>query len=255
MPQRPQEDAMTALSAAPTRRERMRAQTLAEIKAEARRQLVASGPSGVSLRALAREVGMTAPALYRYFPSLEDLVDAVTVDLFNELVAAMEHARDSLPADEVVARLVAISHAFRTFAVAHPHEFQLMFGTPPGALGQEQTDACQEASSRFGNVFAEQFREVWRTHPFPVADDDALTPHLADAIDNYWSWLVAEFAPDMPKGAVIAFLQAWVRIYGTVALEVFGHLGWAMSDGAPLFEQTLYDIGASWGLKKHLPRA
>jgi AcrR family transcriptional regulator len=244
---------MTALSAAPTRRERVRAQTLSEIKAEARRQLVTAGPSGVSLRALAREVGMTAPALYRYFPSLEDLVDAVTVDLFDELVAAMEQARDALPAEEVVGRLVAISRAFRAFAVAHPHEFQLMFGTPPGALGQEHTDACSQASSRFGNVFAEQFRAVWQTHPFPVPTDTELVPDLADAVDSYWTWLVAEFAPDMPKGAVIAFLQAWVRIYGTVALEVFGHLGWAMSDGASLFEQTLHDIGTSWGLQKQLP--
>jgi AcrR family transcriptional regulator len=241
---------MSTLEAVPTRRERLRAQTLAEIKAEARRQLVASGPSGVSLRGVAREVGMTAPALYRYFPSLEDLVDAVTVDLFDELVVAMEQARDAVPAEQVVERLVAISRAFRAFAIAHPHEFQLMFGTPPGALGAEQTDACAQASGRFGNVFAEQFREVWRAHPFPVAADAELVPDLADAVDAYWSWLVAEFAPDIPKGAVIAFLQAWVRIYGTVAMEVFGHLGWAMADGDPLFEQTLHDIGCAWGLQK-----
>jgi AcrR family transcriptional regulator len=235
---------------APSRRERLRAGTLREIKSVARQQLVTAGPGGISLRAVAREVGMTAPGLYRYFPSLEDLVDAVTVDLFDELITAMEQARDALPSTDVVGRLTATSHAFRTYAVAHPHEFQVMFATPPGGLGQEFADACSAASSRFGNVFAEQFREVWTQHPFPVADDASLDDDLSQAIDQYWTWLVAEFAPDMPKAAVVEFLQAWVRIYGTVALEVFGHLGWAMQDGAPLFQQTLNEIGRRWQLPK-----
>jgi AcrR family transcriptional regulator len=243
---------VAATTVAPTRRERVRAQTVAEIVAAARHQLVEGGSGAISLRPLAREVGMTAPALYRYFPSREDLVDALTVSLFDELVAALESARDALPADDVVGRLVAISRAFRAYAVAHPHEFQLMFGTPPGALGQEHADACSQASSRFGNVFAEQFRAVWAAHPFPVPADDAISLELAEAIDAYWSWLVAEFAPGMPKGAVIAFLEAWVRIYGTVAMEAFGHLGWAMADGAPLFDRALDEIGASWGLPAHV---
>jgi AcrR family transcriptional regulator len=230
------------------RRERVRAETIAEIKAVARRQLVVTGPGGISLRALAREVGMTAPALYRYFPSLDDLVEAVTVDLFDELIASMEAARDSLPASDVGGRLAETSRAFRRYAVAHPHEFQVMFATPPGGLGQELADACSEASSRFGNVFAEQFRDVWIAHPFPVPADADLEPDLLAAIDDYWTWLVAEFAPGMPKGAVVSFVQAWVRLYGTVAMEVFGHLGWAMKDGSSLFEQTLSEIGAQWQL-------
>lgn len=253
---------MTTTSAAPaspgspgtatgaSRRDRLRAQTMAEIQTVARRQLVTAGPGGISLRAVAREVGLTAPALYRYYPSLEDLVDAVTLDMFDELIAALESARDAMPIDDVVGRLSQISRAFRTFAIGHPHEFQVMFSTPPGGLGQEFTDACQAASSRFGNVFAEQFRDVWVHHPFPVVGDDELAEGLADGIDEYWQWLVSSFAPDIPKGAVVSFLQAWVQIYGTVALEVFGHIGWALRDGEPLFEQVLYDIGKAWDLPK-----
>lgn len=233
-----------------TRRDRLRAQTMGEIKDIARRQLVTAGPGGISLRAVAREVGLTAPALYRYYPSLEDLVDAVTLDMFDELIGQLEAARDSMPPGDVGARLTATSHAFRAFAIEHPHEFQVMFSTPPGGLGEEFADACQAASSRFGNVFAEQFRDVWSQHPFPVLADDELADGLADGIDEYWRWLVSAFAPDIPKGAVVSFLQAWVRLYGTVALEVFGHLGWAMRDGAPLFEQVLCDIGREWNLPK-----
>ncbi|HUV48875.1 MAG TPA: helix-turn-helix domain-containing protein, partial [Actinomycetes bacterium] len=79
---------------APTRRERLREQTRAEIKHAARAQLVTHGPRGIQLRAIARDVGLTAPALYRYFPSLEELTEAVTVDLFDELCDAMESSAD-----------------------------------------------------------------------------------------------------------------------------------------------------------------
>ncbi len=233
-----------------SRRDRLRAQTMAEIKDVARRQLVTAGPGGISLRAVAREVGLTAPALYRYYPSLEDLVDAVTLDMFDELIADLQAARDATPVDDVIGRLTQTSRAFRAFAISQPHEFQVMFSTPPGGLGEEFADACQAASSRFGNVFAEQFRDVWTHHPFPVLKDDELAEGLADGIDEYWQWLVSSFAPDIPKGAVVSFLQAWVQIYGTVALEVFGHIGWALRDGEPLFEQVLHDIGKAWNLPK-----
>jgi len=221
-----------------------------EIKAVARRQLIDAGPRGIQLRAVAREVGLTAPALYRYFPSLEDLVDAVTVDLFDDLVDELEAARDSAPVDSPVERITETSRAFRRYAIVHPHEFQVMFGSPPGGLGVEFADACQAASSRFGNVFALQFIAVWHALQFPVPADEELAPGLAEAVDSYWTWLVADLAPGIPKGAVISFMEAWIRIYGTVALEVFGHLSWMMNDGSALFEQTLMEIGASWGLTK-----
>jgi AcrR family transcriptional regulator len=233
---------------APTRRARLRAQTTDEIKAAARAQLAAGGPEGVQLRAVAREVGLTAPALYRYFPSREDLVDDLTVDLFDELVTAMEAARDAQPEGAIGARLCATSYAFREYAVAHPSEFRLMFATPPGALGQAQPDRCAEASSRFGNVFAEQFLAVWQRKPFPVPADDELVPGLVQELEPYYTWLNESFGA-MPRGAVVRFVLAWVRLYGLVSMEVFGQLGWALGDASPLLEQLLQDIGAEWELE------
>ena len=162
---------------APTRRERLREQTRDEIKRAARAQLVANGPSGIQLRAVARDVGLTAPALYRYFPSLEELVEALTVDLFGELCDAMESA--AAPTTDPFARMLELSRGFRRWAMEHPHEFALLFASPPTALGQQPTNACQQASDRFGNLFAGAFIAMWDADPFPVPAADDVSPDHA----------------------------------------------------------------------------
>lgn len=221
-----------------SRRDRVREQTRTEIKAAARRLLVTDGPTGIQLRPVAREVGMTAPGLYRYFPSLEELVAAVTVDLFGELCDAMERAAD--PAPDPFARMLALSRAFRRWAVEHPHEFGLLFAIAPTALGQEPENPCQQASDRFGNLFALTFLQMWQESPFPVADD--VDPAMAAALTPYWTWLTGALDPDLPLGAVVVYLEGWVRIFGSVATESFGHLAWAMPDGEPMFEQVMRSL-------------
>ncbi|MFZ0325423.1 MAG: TetR/AcrR family transcriptional regulator [Actinomycetes bacterium] len=223
------------------RRDRIRGQTVEEIKSAARAQLVAHGPAGIQLRAVARDVGLTAPAVYRYFPGIDELIEAVTVDLYGELCDTLEAAHAKAPADPM-AQMLAISRAFRTWAVDHPHEFALMFATPPTAIGQQPSSACEEASSRFGSIFAGQFIAIWEAEAFAVPADDALAPGIAEALDPYWTWLTSSLAPAMPKGAVVRFLEGWVRIYGCVAMETFGHLSWAMPDGEPMFEQVMRSL-------------
>ena len=87
-----------------SRRDRVRAATVTEIKDTARRILVAEGPDGLSLRAIAREMGMTAPALYRYFPSREDLIGALIADLYDELTAAIDRLRPIGDVDHLASR-------------------------------------------------------------------------------------------------------------------------------------------------------
>jgi AcrR family transcriptional regulator len=234
-----------APQAPPTRRERLRAQTLDEIKRAARDQLVANGPGGVQLRAIAREVGLTAPALYRYYPGLDDLVEALTVDLFGELCDAMESAADDV--SDPFDRMLALSRAFRGWAMAHPHEFALLFASPPTALGQPSTTACQQASDRFGNLFAGAFIAMWESAPFPVPAEEDVDPAMVEGLQPYWSWLTSEIAPDMPLGAVVRFLEGWVRIFGCVAMDAFGHLSWALPDGEPMFEQVMRSLAEMVG--------
>ena len=123
---------MTSPSRSPSRRERLRTATVAEIKDLARRLLVGGGPPAISLRAIARDMGMTAPAIYRYFPSLDALVAELTEDLYDELRETIEAARDPAPAT-TRARARRDGPGVPALVVGHPAEFGLMFGNPvPG---------------------------------------------------------------------------------------------------------------------------
>ncbi len=184
---------MTAQSverAAPTRRERLRAQTATEIKQVARQHLVAAGNvAGVQLRSVARDVGMTAPALYRYFPGLDELVLSMTVDLFDELIGEMEAARDSVE-DEVAAQMVAVSRAFRHLVGRAPGRVRddlRHAGRHRSATGP--VNECEEAGARFGTVFAQLFIRLWNEHPFAAPTDDDLGEALAAEIAPYHEWL------------------------------------------------------------------
>ncbi len=233
---------------APSRRDRVRAATTGEIKDTARRILVAKGPEEVSLRAIAREMGMTAPALYRYFGSREDLIRHVCGDIFTEIAtdirAAAAHAAQE-PGGDVTAKLIAACREFRHWALGHREEFGLLFGTPlPGLepLHNDETDKC---AMEFGNSFMALFLELWLRHPFPVPADEQIDPGLAAQLARY----IGGLGVDLPIGAALIFLRCWVRLYGMVSLEVFGHLGFALDDAAPMFEITLAELAGLVGLE------
>ena len=245
---------MTAIAEVGTRRERQRAATVQEIKDVARRLLVEQGTSALSLRAIAREMGVTAPALYRYFDGHEALVEALAADFYDELSDSMEAATAAVPlvpsssADpgtRVGQQLVAAAMVFRSWSVAHPAEFSLIFGTPiPGvALYDETSPACM-AGQRFGLVFAALFLELWATRPFAVPDVDELDSRLLPQLDDYRQRL----GIDLPLPVVYVFLSCWARIYGLVTMEAFGHLTFALDDAEPVFTTELHQIGRLLGL-------
>lgn len=227
------------------RRERLRASTLAEIRAVARRLLVAEGPEGVTLRAIAREMGLTAPALYRYHASREDLVRAVAVDCYAEVVAAMEAAHAAVPAQDLPGRLLAAARAFRRWALANPSEFGLLFGTPMGRLVGPCEGELEAAAQRFGQVFARLFLELLASPAgLPVPADSEVDPAFAQELRQ----LDPQVAGMLPLGAQYVFVRCWTRLYGCVCLEVFGHLSWAVQDGEPVFEDTLRDLAGMLGM-------
>jgi AcrR family transcriptional regulator len=235
---------------APSRRDRLRAATLDEIKQTARRLLVTDGATAVTLRAIAREMGMTAPALYRYFPSYEDLIKALCASLYHELTDELEQARDAVHIDDVVGRMYAVCRSFRRWSVGHPAEFGLMFGSPQPALNhsvEDPHDPLKEphvAADRFARVFAYLFAEMWGRKQFPVPDRDELSPSLCAQLDGYLDQLGAT---GLPVGAAQTFLSCWIRLYGLVALEVFGHLHFALTDPEPMFEQELSAVAQRIG--------
>lgn len=230
--------------AVPSRRDRHREKTRRDIKRVARRQLVAEGPGAIALRAIARELGMTAPGLYRYYASLEDLVGALIADYYDEVVAAMVQVRDGLPAEDSLGRLIAVSREFRRWSLAHPAEFGLIFATPLPGFTRPPEGAPEWAGTRFGAVFREIFTDLWTRRPFPLPLPGTLDPHLLDQLADPNE---TRFGP-LPPGAVYVFVACWVRVYGAVAMEVFGQLKWALEEGGALFETELRQLAALMGM-------
>jgi AcrR family transcriptional regulator len=234
-----------------TRRDRVRAATVTEIKRTARRLLVERGAEGLSLRAIAREMGMTAPGLYRYFPSRDDLMVHVIADLYDELSDALERERDRLPADDIAGRLMAACRTFRSWAFGHGAEFALLFGSPIGGVnpihhaGESPREGpAHEAGRRFGGVFAALIAELYLRRPFPVQSERDLDPALADQLRAWCE----EFPAPLPLGVMYVFLSCWIRLYGTVCMEVFGHLKFAVDDAEPTFEAELRDMAGLLGI-------
>ena len=238
---------------APSRRDRVRAATADEIKQTARRILVAEGPEACSLRAIAREMGMTAPALYRYFDSREDLIKHVVADIFTEIADGIHAAVEAAGQDsggDMVAKLIAACGEFRSWSLGHKEEFGLLFGTPLPGLEAVHDDVIDDCAAKFSGEFFALFLELWRKHPFPVPADDQIDQGLREQLAHYRDLL----GVDLPLGAGLTFLRCWVRLYGMVSLEVFEHLHFALDDAAPLFEYTLAELADLVGLDYPPPR-
>src|SRR5690606_36925022 len=115
----------------------------------------------------AREMGMTAPALYRYFDSHQELLARLVGDLFNELTDALREALCSVPPGDLAGKFLAASRKFRRWALAHEREYALLFGNPLPGLDIDRDDFAAECGRRFGRVFMTLFLELWHKSPFP----------------------------------------------------------------------------------------
>jgi AcrR family transcriptional regulator len=230
------------------RRDRLRTATEAEIRATARRLLVAEHGQSPTLRGIAREMGMTAPGLYRYYASLDELLLALCDDLFGEVHATVTAALEA-HADDVGARMLGAVRAFRGWALGHPAEFALMFRTGDGRWA-DGTDGCEQ-SRRFAALFLELFVGLWDTRPFPL-------PELHGPVSATCGQL-ATFARaagvDLPEGALWVFANSWVRLYGVVCMEALGHLRFMFSDVEPYFEAELEQVARTLGVAWTSPDA
>jgi AcrR family transcriptional regulator len=224
---------------APSRRDRVRAATTEEIKLTARRILVAQGPEAASLRAIARQMGMTAPALYRYFDSHEDLIRHVVADVFSEIADDINAAIAAVRTGDMADKLVAASRQFRRWSLDHRAEFGLLFGSPlPSLEGLHDDGLINDCAMKFGGTFMTLFLELWQRRRFPVPAPDDIDPVLRTQLERYRDGL----GVDLPVGAMVIFMRCWIRLYGAVCLEVFGHMHFALDDPAPMFEITLTEL-------------
>jgi AcrR family transcriptional regulator len=233
------------------RRARVRAATSHEILETARRLLVEQGTEAVTLRAIAREMGLTAPALYRYYDSRETLIKYVIADIFHELTADIHAAITRAKADsggDLSAQVIAAAWQFRRWSLDHRKEFSLLFGSPLPGVCVEKDDITAEGGGQFGNTFFVLILELWRKHPFPVPADDQIDPGLLAQLRRYRDGL-GGLGAGLPLGLLLTFLRCWIRLYGIVSLEVFGHLGFALEDAAPMFELALAETAPLLGVE------
>lgn len=223
----------------PSRRERMRAETIAEIKASARSQLLKSGPGGISLRAIARDVGVTPAALYRYFENLDALLVTLCCDLYDELIAETRAAMDAAPPGAHLERMKAWVWAFRTWAVGNRREFELMISFPEGRGAMSvQSDALDvpveeidpvarkslEHSQLCGHelgAFYRQSREEGGTTAAPVPTPELSEGLRSELLEQCGPFVIGEA---VPLDWAYLFVSAWVRVFGLVVMEAFGNL-------------------------------
>ncbi|MBA9007549.1 TetR/AcrR family transcriptional regulator [Thermomonospora cellulosilytica] len=232
-----------------TRRDRLRAATVQEIVQTARRLLVEHGPDAVTLRGVAREMQLTAPALYRYFGSHEELLKRVIGELFGDLA---DHVRDritAVPPGDLSGRFLAASRGFREWALAHRREYALLFGNPMPGVDVDLEDHAANGGRRLGWVYLSLYLELWNRAPFPVRSPEGIDPGLRAQLDRYRD----RMGVDLPSGAMLTFLRCWTRLQGAVSLEVLGHLSFALDDPEPLFELMLTELAAELGLEYRPP--
>lgn len=218
----------------PGRRERMRAATLQEIKDAARELLIGEGRHAVTINAVARKIGMSGPAIYRYYSSHDDLIAGLTADFYRELTGELQKTRV-----EGRINLLAMCRRMRRWALDHKAEFGLMFASPPLPPGCETAaHEVHEAGHAFGQVFVEEMSAIWRQTRFPIPELETMPAGLADQLEVFSGHIEGA----LPAEATYVFLNCWIRLYGLLCMEVFQQLDFALTDAEPFYEECLQEL-------------
>ncbi|MEU9150678.1 TetR/AcrR family transcriptional regulator [Streptomyces sp. NPDC048417] len=226
-------------------RARARMEVTAAIKDEARRQLAAEGAAKLSLRAVARELGMVSSALYRYFPSRDELLTALIIDAYDSLGEAAEAAHATAvaadaDADAVPARRwVTVCEAVRGWALAHPHEYALIYGSP--VPGYSAPDTTIQPAARVALVLIGILRDAFEQRGLartPVPAE--LAPEARRMSD--------ELMPGLPPEVAVAMAAAWAQLFGLVGFELFGQFKGVVEDRDRFFRHAAAQLAHGVGL-------
>ncbi len=222
-----------------TRKAQQFQQMTDEIKAAAREEIRERGTAGISLRALARRLNITAPAVYHYFPSLDDLITALLVDAFNALADAMQMAGEALPpgAPELD-RARAQVLAYRRWALEHPEEFQLIYGNPiPGYSAPPEITLP---------LAARPFYLLLASFGAAIQCGEACLPpeyrQVPSEIQPYLESLRAARGFTQPVELLYFLTAGWARFHGMVMLELFHHTQGVIGQPEVLYQRELDNL-------------
>jgi AcrR family transcriptional regulator len=222
-----------------TARERAREAVIVEIKAEAKRQLADAGAAGLSLRAVARELGMVSSAIYRYFPSRDDLLTALIVDSYLDLAGGAERALGRA-GDDPREQWRAACGAIRAWARRHPHEYALLYGSPvPGYAAPPDTIDPATAVYR---ALLEPVRSAGRRGGRRRSDGLPETLQ-ADAVR-----VASDLELDVDAERMVRLLDALTGLFGHLSFELFGHTHGVIEDHDAFFEHRVERLADDIGL-------
>jgi AcrR family transcriptional regulator len=207
-------------------RERRRAETVQEIKAAALQQLAEGGPGGLSLRGVARAVGMTVQSLYHYFDSRDELLTALVVDGHRALAVAVAAAADDSRGRPQAERLFAASNAYRRWALANRPAFLLLYGTPVPGYEPPSREEVIGAAVGLAEPFIDVVFDGWSAEQLAGVPLQPGAERLTE--------IESDSVP-LPAGALALFYELRAQMHGLVMLELVGHLNPMNDHGEDLF--------------------
>jgi AcrR family transcriptional regulator len=223
-------------------RARVRDELTGEIKQAARRQLAEHGPAGLSLRAVARELGMVSSAMYRYFPSRDELLTALIVDAQAALGDAVEAAESSARRRNLMGRWLAVATATRTWALTHPQQYALIFGSP--APNHQSPAGAITPADRIPVTLAQILTDAASAGQGPAADGRPI-PRAVRADLRAWRDSVG---PSLTEFQLAHVALAWTELVGNVSFELFGQLRAVVNDCQAYFDYQMRGVGHRLGL-------
>jgi AcrR family transcriptional regulator len=209
-------------------RDRFRSQVIDEAKRVALRQLAEGGPTAVSVNAIAKQLGMSGPALYRYFDSRVALMTELVTDAYRDLTASLLAATEQQRSTSAV----ALATAYRRWAIEQPHRYRLLFAAPLIGYDAHTAELVNEAQAAM-NVLL----DVLSTRPAPELP--SVPSQLAKAIAV---WTTSQGVPAIPPAVALHAIHIWTRMHGHVRLEIDGTFESMGLDPRLIFETSLPEI-------------
>jgi AcrR family transcriptional regulator len=233
------------MNAPRTARQRVRAELTREIKDVARQHLARDGAAALSLRAVARELGMASSAIYRYFPSRDELLTALIIDAYEAVGTAAEAADAACARDDFDGRWLAVCHAVRNWALEHPHEYALIYGSPvPGYRAPQETiGPATRLTKVLGQILHDAAAAGTRAPPDPA-------PPPAEVLADAARLREAAF-PGVPEDLLVRGLIVRTHLFGAISLELFGHHANVVEHDEALFDYAMISSAHYVGLPPH----